>query len=93
MSFIAEYRVLFRRKLPEQETKGAKAGKRDREVARKRESLCKNPPSCFQGGYQGAANPDKSVSHGKKGSTVYKVSVAQLLLQGKIFRLCSPYSP
>jgi hypothetical protein len=30
-------------------------------------------------------NPDKSFSHGKKGSTVYKVSVAQLQLQGKIF--------
>jgi hypothetical protein len=46
-----------------------------------------------QGGYQGAANPDKSFSHGQKGSTVYKVSVAQLQLQGKIFRLFSPYSP
>jgi hypothetical protein len=45
-----------------------------------------------QGGYKGAANPDKSFSHGKKGSTVYKVSVAQLQLQGKIFRLFSPYS-
>ncbi len=45
-----------------------------------------------QGGYQGAANPDKSFSHGKKGSTVYKVSVAQLQLQGKIFRLFSPHS-
>jgi hypothetical protein len=38
-----------------------------------------------QGGYQGAANPAKSVSHGKKGSTVYKVSVAQLQLQGRFF--------
>ncbi len=38
-----------------------------------------------QGGYQGAANPDKSFSHGKKGSTVYKVSVAHLQLQGKFF--------
>ena len=38
--------------------------------------------SCIQGGYQGAANPDKSFSHGKKASTVYKVSVSQLQLQG-----------
>jgi hypothetical protein len=38
-----------------------------------------------QGGYQGAANPDKSFSHGKKGSTVYKVPVPKLQLQGKFF--------
>ncbi len=50
----------------------------------------RRPISLAQGGYYGAANPSKSFSHGKKGSTVYKVSGLKLQLQGKNFRLFSP---